>query len=320
MHAQAADGCVHEGTHHLLETHLVNEAVAMCLQRRLHPDHPLHQILAPHYDGNLAINHVARHDLLAPEGPIDRTMAAGVAGTMEAARAHYAGWRFDTATLQADLAARGLLDVPDFYYRDDALPLEQAIRNFVTAVVDVWYRTDEDVILDDELQSFCAEAAAEDGAAIPGFPSRLPDRASLRELVTHLIFRAGPQHAAVNNGQFDAYGWIPNTPGALSAPPPEDAEAAIAEKALWKAMPERTAALAQMGMVWVLSRPTRRTILHEGEAAVFDPALCAEATEAVAAFQRRLQQISDRIRARNETLDVPYRYLDPYNVSRSTDI
>jgi Lipoxygenase len=320
MHAQAADGCVHEGIHHLLETHLVNEAVAICLNRWIHPDHPIQQLLGPHYQGNLAINHIARHDLLAPGGPIDLTMAAGVAGTMEAARIYYKSWRFDAASLDQDLAARGLFDVPDFYYRDDARPIEQAIRNLVTAVLAVWYRSDEDVVLDDELQAFCAEAADPAGGDIPGFPPRLKDRAGLIELVTHLMFRAGPQHAAVNNGQFDTYGWIPNTPGSLTAALPEDPTAEVAERALWKAMPGRAAALAQMGMVWVLSRPTRRSLLHAGEAAAFDPALCLQATEAVAAFQRRLQQISDQIQLRNETLDVPYRYLDPTNISRSTDI
>jgi hypothetical protein len=75
-----------------------------------------------------------------------------------------------------------------------------------------------------------------------------------------------------------------------------------------------------MGMVWVLSAPTHGSILQSGNAAAFASEVCFEAAEAVAAFRRRLQAISDKVDARNAALDVPYRYLDPLNVSRSTDI
>jgi len=75
-----------------------------------------------------------------------------------------------------------------------------------------------------------------------------------------------------------------------------------------------------MGMVWVLSAPTQRSILQAGASPAFSPDVCFEAGEAVAAFRRRLQAISSAIDARNGELDVPYRYLDPVNISRSTDI
>lgn len=41
-------------------------------------------------------------------------------------------------------------------------------------------------------------------------------------LAAHLIFCAGPQHAAVNNVQFDAYGWVPNSPAVMHAPLPAE--------------------------------------------------------------------------------------------------
>jgi len=48
-----------------------------------------------------------------------------------------------------------------------------------------------------------------------------------------------------------------------------------------------------MGMVWVLSAPTQGSILQTGDSPAFAPELCFEAGEAVAAFRRRLQAISD---------------------------
>lgn len=85
-HAQSADAHYHEGVFHLLETHMVSEVFALCNARQLHPDHPLQQLFALHFEGNLAINHLARTDLLSIGGPIDLVMAAGVGGTLDQAR------------------------------------------------------------------------------------------------------------------------------------------------------------------------------------------------------------------------------------------
>jgi hypothetical protein len=44
------------------------------------------------------------------------------------------------------------------------------------------------------------------------------------------------------------------------------------------------------------------------------------AEDIVGGFRRRLQTISQSIQRRNQALDVPYRFLAPVNISRSTDI
>ena len=342
-HAQTADAHVHEGPYHLLETHLVNEAIALCMYRQLHPDHPLRQLLEDHYEGTLAINHTARNHLLSVTGPIQKAMAAGVPGVLNAARMHYGRWNFADNSLERQLARRGVGDIPRYYYRDDARAVHEAIFHCVSALLGLWYRRDRDVLEDVELQAWLAETAAPDGGDVPGFPARIATRRALIELVTELIFRAGPQHAAVNNGQFDSYGWIPNAPGTFYAPLCHDGHAghdghaddgapdraddarerislATSEHRFWRAMPSTRQCIAQMSMVWVLSAPTERSLLHLGESSAFSAAQCFSAHRAVVAFRRRLQSISSAIHRRNERLDVPYWYLDPLNISRSTDI
>lgn len=319
-HAQAADGCVHEGFYHLLETHLLNEALAMCLHRQVHSDHPLHQLLAPHYEETLAINSVARGNLLTQDGPIATSVAAGVDGTMEAARANYQYFDFQRRGLREDLTERGLMEVPGFYYRDDALALSDTLSDLIESVLSIWYRSDQDVVLDDELQAFCEEAASPRGAAVPGFPQQLENRASLFSLVEKLIFRAGPQHAAVNSGQFDTYGWVPNAPGALSGPLPADPQEPMDELGFWNVMPTHAEALAQTGMAWVLSQSTRRSLLHLGGAEIFHTRLGLDAPQAIDVFRNQILEISSRIRLRNRSLPTPYPYLDPFNISCSTDI
>jgi hypothetical protein len=75
-----------------------------------------------------------------------------------------------------------------------------------------------------------------------------------------------------------------------------------------------------LAMVWVLSKPTPSTLLASGDSSAFGEGLCPAAAEAVAGFRRRLQQISEDIAHRNEGLSVPYTYLDPVTISRSTEI
>jgi hypothetical protein len=325
-HAQAADTHVHEGTYHLLETHLVSGIVALCMYRRLHPDHPLRQILEPHYEENLAINKLALGGLLAKGGTIDTALAGRVAGTLDAARIFYHDWSFKQRSLRNDLEARGVdreETLPFNYYREDGLQVYTAIENYVSSILSLWYRSDADVAGDTELQSWVAEVASPSGGAVPGFPHALRTREELYELVSDLVFRAGPQHAAVNNGQFDAYGWVPNSPALVRRKPPSKPspeKGHLSEQDFWDALPNWSPATSQVNMVWVLSAPTRRTLLHAGESPALHPSLCPEAETIVGGFRRRLQTISQSIHRRNQLLDVPYRFLDPLSISRSTDI
>lgn len=332
-HAQAADALLHEGYYHLLETHLVNEAVAVSMYRNLYPEHPVRQLLEPHYEGNLAINNTARGHLLSPNGPIDVAMGAGVDGTFAATRARYRNWNFRERTLHADLRRRDVDAIVDFPYRDDALRVRDAVHRFVGAVLSPWYRSDRDVLEDNELGAWLAEAGADDGGGVPGFPTlRAHGRATpakeipeyignfqeLQSLVTELIFRAGPQHAAVNNGQYDSYGFIPNAPGTFTTALPERGE--LREEQFWAGLPGRKVSASQLGMVWVLSMKTTRSLIGTGDAPAFRPEVSHHAAEAVAAFRRRLHNLSADIEERNARRDVPYIYLDPRNISRSTDI
>ena len=331
-HVACADAHLHEGVYHLLETHLVNEAVALCVFRQLHPDHPLRQLLAPHYQGTLAINAVARGNLLSPDGPIQRSMAAGVRGTMNTARHAYKTWNFSERSLHRDLESRGLFSLEKYDYRDDALRLHEALHRYVTNFLGLWYRDDNHVQEDYELRAFVDEAGSPSGGAIPGFPqssagenveTRIDTRQKLFALVTDLIFRTGPQHAAVNNGQFDSYGEVSAAPGRLFGEFPDALSREkefFRESDFWSHLPDRDTALTQSGMVAVLSLPTRRALLTIGEFPDFNPALSVEATETIAALRRRLQSISREIQARNEKSDFPYRYLDPQYVSLSTDL
>ena len=319
-HAQSADAHYHEAVFHLLETHMVSEVFALCSARQLHPDHPLQQLLAPHFEGTLAINHLARSDLLSPGGPIDTVLAAGVGGTMDLARLAWSRWSFRRRSFEADLVERGVAapdTLPELLYRDDASAIRTLLHRYVSRVLGAWYRSDDDVRADYELRAWLEELAQ----FVPDIPPDIDDVAKLVQFVTDVVFRASAQHSAVNNGQFASYGFVPNAPGAVFARPlcPDDAPN-FDERDVLCALSNRDRGLAQLGMAWVLSEPTHRSLLTAGESPAFSRELCPAAHDAVQALRRDLLELSDAVAARNRNLAVPYSDLSPHRVARSTNV
>ena len=49
---------------------------------------------------------------------------------------------------------RDVSDIPNYHFRDDGLTLWFAIRSYVDDVINIFYRTDEDVQEDLELQEW----------------------------------------------------------------------------------------------------------------------------------------------------------------------
>jgi arachidonate 5-lipoxygenase len=326
MYAQSSDAAYHEVASHLLRTHLVSETVYVCMMRNLAPEHPLHELLKPHFWKTLAINHAAKTKLIVPGGPIDETMAAGGACDKEGnplgsgillGRA-WKAWRWDRYDLLNDLSARGVDDaelLPGYHYRDDALALWKVIGRYVQRLVGIWYAIDLDVTHDTELQAWVAEMAASDGGQLPGLPNdgQLQTIAELERVLTQIIFTASAEHASVNNGQFDCFGFVPNVPGALTEPMPRD-HTDISEGELCDRMPDHHKSAVQIAMVHLLSAPTELPLgtYHDG---FFHGVPDAEI--AVDAFRTELDALAKRIDERNAQLDVPYPYLNPRLVGQS---
>jgi len=318
---QSADSHVHEVVEHLLHGHLIVEVFDVAMHRTLPAAHPVHKLLEPHLEYTMAVNGSARAKMLAPGGPIDQTMAAGAKGAFELlARAWWEQWNFERHNIPADLAERGVDDVealPGYHWRDDALKLWAIVERYVAGMVGHFYASDRDVVEDWELQAFHHEIRSPEGGDVrdlPGGEDGFASRAALIEFLTRLIYSASAGHAAGNNGQYDAYGFIPNVPGALYAPPPRDKHLKFTERQLARAMPPFRAASVQILMVRLLSRRTEMPI------GKFPPSFFAGTRSVqpiVTDFRRELWQLGQEIEARNAKLETPYPYLAPDQVACS---
>jgi arachidonate 15-lipoxygenase len=320
-----ADGTYHEVIAHLTRTHLVMEPVWVTACRTLPPEHPVHALLAPHFTGTININDDALTDLLAPGGPIDITMSPGSDGSFWLAEQEYSRWRLDDWNPRADLARRGVLDpdvLPSYWFRDDALALFDAISEYVGQLLGDFYRSDDDVRGDPELLAFARELVADDGGRVRGTPvtadGRLESVGDVVRLLQQVVYTVSAEHGAVNNGQWDQFGYIPNTPGALFMPPPTSKHMTN-EARLVYALPGYRSSVDQMAMVHMLSAPTL-TPLGSYPDEFFIGSVPAELC--VDRFRSRLDDIAFAIEHRNRELPAHerYTYLVPSDVGRSITI
>lgn len=319
---QSADTCLHEVVAHLLHTHLVVEPFWVAAARTLPSSHPLFVLLRPHFTDTIAINVAARTKLIVPGGPIDEAMAVGSEGALSLAAKAFATWTFDDMDPVRDLEARGVRSsevLPGYHYRDDALVMFEAIGVYVRELLRTFYRTDDDVRDDDELAAWATELVSPDGAALPGLPivsGRFPGFEALHTVVHRLIFTCSCAHAAVNAGQYDMMGYVPNAPVAMWTPPPST-KTPCTEETLVRALPDPAEADIQITLVHLLSEYQLRVL------GLYPPGFFAGAPEARAAverFQRELLRIDLALDLRNEGLAVPYRYLEPGRIARSIGV
>ncbi len=143
----------------------------------------------------------------------------------------------------------------------------------------------------------------------------------LHALVSRIVYCCSVEHAAVNNGQYDIFGYIPNAPAAMWKPPPTNTEPSD-EAQFCGALPPIPAVISdQMMLVHMLSMPTT-TPLGSYPVDFFHSVWQARA--AVDTFRGDRDDIINRIARRNAELekrgDLPYRYLNPMKVGHSISI
>uniref|UniRef100_A0A3Q1GDC5 Hydroperoxide isomerase ALOXE3-like n=1 Tax=Acanthochromis polyacanthus TaxID=80966 RepID=A0A3Q1GDC5_9TELE len=313
-----ADTLYHSLVVHLHNTHLLSEVYTMATLRNLPQIHPLYKLLIPHHRDTLHINILSRAQLYGPGRFLDNC-SLGNDGVIELMRRALFQTTYASFCVPENIAARGLESIPDFYYRDDALRLWNIISSFVSALVPFYYPSDSEVTADYELQEWINEIFFYGflGNSDSGFPSSFQTVDELIKFVTMVIFSSSCQHAAVNGGQFDFLGWIPNGPALLHQPPPTTKGQSSMERLL-ATLPNKSFAARSMTIVWRLSRKHDDFVpLGSYPEQRFDePA----ALQMIQDFQAQLSSLSAAIAKRNSELEVPYKYLNPKGVENSITI
>ena len=94
-----------------------------------------------------------------------------------------------------------MLDLPGFHHRDDALLLWDAILDYVTDMMNLFYERDADVVADWELQGWVKDVSENGFGMIEdvqfpslGVPQRLETKQELVMLLQKLIFTTSVRH------------------------------------------------------------------------------------------------------------------------------
>ncbi|WP_434047773.1 MULTISPECIES: lipoxygenase family protein [Sorangium] len=295
-----ADGNYHELISHLGLTHLLTEPFVLATARQLDPTHPLNLLLTPHFAGTLLINYAAQTSLITPGGPVDLLLSGTSASLNALAASAVQEVRYNQTFLPQAFAALGVDSkeaLPDYPYRDDALTVWNALHDWVSDYVGIYYESDGDVAGDYELQAWVQELVTaghiqDIGEGAPGAAARIKTVGYLSTLLTQVIFTASAQHAAVNFPQRTIMSYTPALPLAGFAPFPAPAQAPATQ-------------------VLDVLAPLGESILQQavlgGLGAVYHTALGQyggqftdlRARAALARFQQRLQAIEEQIHLAN---------------------
>lgn len=314
---QVADANHHEGSAHLGRTHMVMEAVTLAMKRELAPNHPLAILLEPHTETTLAINASAKTDLIGPGGTVDTVFAAKIRAFGDFVQSQVSTLSIRNCDPRSNLAERGLDDrdvLPIHPYRDDVIPVWDAIAQYVDEYVRLYYTQDSEVQGDPELQAFVVALGAEHGGRLHDVP-QASTVAELSGLIARLIFVGSAQHSAVNFPQFRFMSYSPNMAGALFAPVP-DLNTPNTEEAFYKLLPPSLIFAKGANMVYLLSDIQDTTLGKYEDGHFVDPRVPA----VIARFRANLRGVEAGCKARDAKRYLPYPYLFPSNILQSISI
>lgn len=320
---QVADAVHHELIAHLADTHLMMEAFSVATQRNLPEEHPLHKLLAPHFDGTNFINNQAANILILTGGQIDSAFANGQPARLRSLQALAVGARFefDFENMMPDveLKARKVDKLKIFPYRDDALLIWDAILSWASQYIDLYYPDDDAVKFDAELAQWSEDLGA--NAHVKNFKAP-QTKAVLVRTVAMIMFTTSAQHAAVNFPQQSDMTFAPAMAGhVFNEMPPVEAGHAT-EKQWLGLMPSIRAAMGQLGLLYILGGVYYRRLgeYHSRDFPYFGT-LDRKAAEALDAFRQELDAVETIITRRNKHRGAfAYTHLLPSNIPASINI
>ncbi|XP_021772932.1 probable linoleate 9S-lipoxygenase 5 [Chenopodium quinoa] len=308
----------HQLISHWLLTHAVIEPFVIASNRQLSVLHPIHRLLHPHFRYTMDINAVARQVLLNAEGLLEKTVFPRQY-SMELSSAVYKSWVFTDQAVPNDLVKRGVavkdahsphgykLLIEDYPYAVDALDIWSAIETWVKEYCSFYYKSDDMICKDIELQSWWKEIR-EKGHGDKKDEKWWPDMKTFNELTqtcTTIIWIASALHAAVNFGQYPYAGYHPNRPTVSRRlmPEPNTPEYEELEKkpdnVFLKTISNKFQSVLGISLIELLSRHPSDEI-YLGQRETREWTADTKPLEAFEKFGKTLEEIEDKIVERNK--------------------
>jgi len=321
----------HETIAHLGDCHLTIEPIVVAAHRQLAEQHPLLKLLIPHFRFTININDDALHSLIIPGGVVAANVGPDIEATRHMLSTAHAAWRWDDNNPDRLFHLRGVDALPVFPFRDDTRLLWNAITTFVGGYLRSYYRDDQDVREDDELQGFIAELVSPkyagfkglDGLRASGDPQRpwqLDSLDYLVQIVSQIIYIAGPQHGSVNYAQFPLMSYAPSVAGTIYREPPGRSTEVTSESECLAWYPPLDLALYSVSFEYLLSGVQYDTFGHYESNPRTPYFTDPKVQPLVADLQDALALAEIEIRRRNRSRPMPYPFQLPSQLANSISI
>ena len=302
FYVQNADLIVQNCWTHSVRTHYLIGSLLLGTYRNLSPEHPLFILLKPHWQDTLAVNASIRFYRPMHKGEPIPLFGAALPCTQDTLGDFFGqgirSYSFQKMAFPEDIKSQQLED-PDLFfpYRDDGKLIWEAIEEFVSKYVRLYYSSDRDVIEDQELQTWGAEIGgdiAEDKMGIPDFPMQFQTVDQVIEAVRNIIFLATAQHNCVHYSLYKYVAFAPNMPFSLMAPPNTNLDEPISEADLSKLMPPLKNVLVQsLGFYLNFIQANQ---LGDYQLSQFEP----QAQQLIKEYKAKLNAITTEIESRNQ--------------------
>ncbi|KAF7817899.1 putative linoleate 9S-lipoxygenase 5 [Senna tora] len=302
---------------HRLNTHAAIEPFVIATNRQLSVLHPIHKLLHPHFRDTMNINALARQILINAGGILETTVFPSKY-SMEMSSVIYKNWALPDQALPADLVKRGMaiedpasrhglrLLIEDYPYAVDGLEVWFAIKRWVQDYCSFYYKEDDTVKKDSELQSWwkeIREVGHGDKKDEPWWPN-MQTCEELIETCTIVIWIASALHAATNFGQYPYAGYNPNRPSLSRRFMPELGTPEYEElvrnpdKTFLKTITAQYQTILGIALIEILSRHSSDE-LYLGQRDTLNWTSDAEPLKAFEELGKRVAEIEERIKRMN---------------------
>ncbi len=319
-----ANDMFHAQMLHLVISHDISEAVHQAALHTLSDNHPIMVILERLMLQGYSSRIVGEELCFNPGGHWDQSMAYDQFSCRKFVTDQWpVAGKFQAGYLETDLKSRGLLNdkgasiFKSFPFWNDAKDIRNAYRAFFKSFVDSYYKTELDLVGDFEVRNWFVEAS--EYAKTRDFPSKHSlSKETLIDVLTHFGFLLSVGHHSTNGGAPIASATLPFHIPALYNPPPTTKGV----KTLLPYLPDVPTALHYIGFMASFNRPfygsDGRTLQNAFSQDEKLKKLNKATNDAAARFLRTLQDLSNKIQARNfdenglsDGMPFVYRTLDP---------
>ena len=319
-YVQSADVNLQASWIHAIYCHYVMEGLSLGIHRNLATNHPLFPLLSPHVHETIFLNHVA--PIFIPKHGkatlLDKLFACKEPVLLKFMGKGMKQYNFKDKAFPNDIKNRHTEDTHLYYpYRDDGQLVWGAIHDFVTKYVGIYYKSDQDVVADSELQALGDEVGGsieQQKIGISGFPTQFDKVDEVVETVCNIIFIATAFHSCIHYPQYPYQGYCPNLPYSPYSSPSTDLEQPLWKEDLLRLLPPFPNVLVQSFLAYVGDFKVNK--FGDYKLDKFDS--CSH--EIIKNYQEKLREVSKEIESRNQERVFPYTFMDPKNIPNSITV